>query len=375
VKKIFYIAIISICLTGMGAACKKGTNNTPSPPPPPLPPQPVTSLFAKYAAYFPIGTAVNAKTEFTNTALMAFIPGQYNSITAENHMKPRFVQPQQNVFDWRYADSTVAFAKRNNMKVRGHTLAWYLSMPVWFYKNAGGGLVTKTELLNRMQSHIQAVVGRYKSEVYCWDVVNEAISNNASEVYRPADTLYSIAGEDYVEMAFRYANAADPAAKLFYNDYRFSNPVKRQKIYEMLSRLKAKGTPIHGVGMQSHYIPDEITETYLQETIDMFSGLGLEVQITELDVSVYDHRTPGNPDLNPLDDQYTTARETKQTATYDMLFRVYRRNKNKITGITFWGAADSRSNFRTNDIGKMDYPFLFDEFLKPKQSYQKVTTF
>jgi len=205
--------------------------------------------------------------------------------------------------------------------------------------------------------------------------VNEAISNNTAEIFRPSDTLYQIAGEDYVEMAFRYARAADPAAKLFYNDYRFSNPVKRQKIYDMLVRLLNKGTPIDGVGFQSHYIPDEITESYLQETIDMFASLGLKIQITELDVSVYDYRTPGSPDMNPADDQYTAAREAKQTATYDMLFKVYRRNKDKITGISFWGAADSRNNFRTNEIGKMDYPFLFDEFYKPKKAFYKAVSF
>lgn len=368
-------SILVLCsvtiLLAFSCSKKNSSNNGPDPTPQPVD----TLLYKAYQNYFPVGAAINAKTEFSNTALMAFIPKHYNSITAENHMKPRFIQPQQNVFDWRYADSTVAYAKRNNMKVRGHTLVWFQSMPYWFFKNTNGTLVTKAELLSRMQTHINAVAGRYQNDVYCWDVVNEAISNNASEIYRPIDTLYTIAGEDYVEMAFRYARAAAPNAKLFYNDYRFSNPVKRQKIYDMLNRLLAKGTPIDGVGMQSHYIPNEITETYLQETIDMFAGLGLKIQVTELDVSVYDYRTPGSPDLNPADDQYTAAREAIQTATYDMLFKVYRRNKGKITGVTFWGAADSRDNFRTNDIGKMDYPFLFDEYLKPKKAFNKVISF
>jgi len=334
-----------------------------------------TFLYKVYENYFPIGCAFNAKADVSNTALKSFIPKHYNSITAENHLKPKFVQPSQNSFDWRYADSTVNFAKRNNMKIRGHTLAWYLSMPSWMYKNSNNTLVNKTELLNRMQTHINTTVGRYGTDIYCWDVVNEAIVNNddTTIIYRATtDTLYMIAGEDYIEMAFRYAYAANNQVKLFYNDYRFSNPIKRKKIYKMLKRLIEKGVPIDGVGMQEHLIPDEMTEAYLQETIDMFAGLGLKIQITELDLSVYDYRTPGSPDLNIADSAYTSTREAKQNAFYEMLFRTYRRNKNNITGITFWGVRDSHDNFRTNDIGKMDYPFLFDEQYKNKSAFYKV---
>lgn len=369
-KPVIIIPVLLLSMLQNG--CKK--NSATNPDPLPQPPRD-TFLYKAYTGYFPIGTAINAKTQFTNTALMAFIPRHYNSVTAENHMKPRYIQPQQNVFDWRYADSTVNFARRNNMKLRGHTLVWYQSMPDWFYRNSSGALVSKTELLARMQSHISATVGRYKNDVYCWDVVNEAISNNTAEIFRPSDTLYQIAGEDYVEMAFRYARAADPVAKLFYNDYRFSNPVKRQKIYDMLVRLLNKGTPIDGVGLQSHYIPDEITESYLQETIDMFASLGLKIQITELDVSVYNYRDKKSPDADKNDDKYTDERKKKQEGFYQMLFEVYRKNKNVITGVTFWGTSDMRKNYRTNRIGKMDYPFLFDEHMQPKPVFHSLVNF
>lgn len=334
------------------------------------------SLKIAYQNYFPIGAAYNPAKNYTQT-IKQFITLHYSSVTPENHFKPKIIHPSENTYKWDYADSVVLFATQNNMKVRGHTLAWYLSTPDWMVKDASGNNLSKTVFLQKLQTHINTVVGRYKNNVYCWDVVNEAISNNAdpNEILRPDDILNQIAGEDYIEMAFRYARVTDPNAKLFYNDYRFSDPIKRKKIFDLIKRLKDKGTPIDGVGMQSHYIPNEITESYLQETIDMFSSLGLEIQVTELDVSVYDYRSVNSSDMNPLDDVYTTQREQIQTNTYEMLFRVYRKNKTKITGITFWGYADSRDNFRTNNIGKMDYPFLFDEFLKPKKSYYKAILF
>lgn len=330
------------------------------------------SLAQAYANYFPIGAAINPEADLSSPERKKFIAAQYNSVTAENQMKPKFIHPKENEYKWEPADQIVRFARENKMKVRGHTLVWHQSMPEWMLKD-GGQAASKELLYKRMQQHINDVMGRYKNDVYCWDVVNEAISDKPEETFRAIDPLHKIAGADYVAQAFKYARQADPRAQLFYNDYRFSNPVKRQKIYELLKSLKAQGVPIDGVGLQSHYVPDEITEKYLQETIDLFAALGLKVQITELDVSVFNYRDKNHPDSNPADDAYTEVRQQKQLAMYEMLFRVYRRNKDKITGVTLWGTADSRKNFRTNRIGKMDYPFLFDEKLQPKKVFYSIT--
>jgi endo-1,4-beta-xylanase len=127
--------------------------------------------------------------------------------------------------------------------------------------------------------------------------------------------------------------------------------------------------------MQSHYTPNEVTREYLQETIDMFAGLGLEVQVTELDISVYNYRDKKGMEANKADDAYTDTRKKSQEEFYTMLFEVYRKNKSKITGVTFWGSSDMRKNYRTNRIGKMDYPFVFDEFMKPKPVYYKLVNF
>jgi endo-1,4-beta-xylanase len=332
------------------------------------------SLYKAYAAYFPIGTAINPELDLASGERRAFIAKQYNSVTPENQMKPKQIHPQADKWNWEPADNIVAFAKKNNMKVRGHALVWQQNVPKWM-STENGKLVSKEGLLAKMKSHIAQVMDRYKNDVYCWDVVNEAISDKADEIFRENDTLNIIAGEAYIEMAFRFAREADPKAQLYYNDYRFSNPVKRKKIYDLLKRLKERGTPIDGVGLQSHYTPNEVTEAYLQETFDMFSNLGLKIQITELDVSVYNYRDKNHPDAAINDDAYTDARKQAQEDFYKMLFSVYRKNKDKITAVTFWGSSDARKNYRTNRIGKMDYPFLFDENRMPKQVFFAVTRF
>lgn len=332
------------------------------------------SLYKSYQSYFPIGAAINPDTDLRSPERRKFIAQHFNSITAENQMKTKQIHPKENVWNWGPADAVVQFAKEHKMKVRGHTLVWQQNTPSWLIMEKGR-LASKEYMYAKMKEHITTVMNRYKDNVYCWDVVNEAISDKGDEIFRAKDSLFAIAGEAYVEMAFRYSRQADPNAKLFYNDYRFSNPVKRKKIYDLLKALVAKGIPIDGVGIQSHYTPNEVTREYLQETIDMFAGLGLQVHVTELDVSVYNYRDKNSPDVKIEDDVYTEERKRQQEEMYKMLFDVYRKNRNVVTSVTFWGVTDARKNFRTNRIGKMDYPFLFDEQQQPKNVFYSITKF
>jgi endo-1,4-beta-xylanase len=337
----------------------------------------IPSLCKAYEKYFPIGAAINPSMDLKTQERRSFAAYHYNSVTAENQFKPRFLQPKEGVWKWAPADSVANFARKNKMKIRGHALVWYQSTPDWMVKD-GGKPASKALLLERMKTHIETVVKRYKKDVYCWDVVNESISEDSDkpdEIYRPTDPLFQILGEEYVAQAFIMARAADPKAQLYYNDFRFSDPVKRKKIYDLLKRMLDRGVPIDGVGFQTHLIPDEETEEYLQESIDMFSSLGLKVQITELDVSVYKFRDPKHPDAKKADDAYTEARAQKQSDMFEMVMRVARRNAGKVTGVTFWGTSDARRNYRTVRIGKMDYPFLFDEFMKPKPVFDRVVNF
>ena len=127
---------------------------------------------------------------------------------------------------------------------------------------------------------------RYKGTIYAWDVVNEAISDQKDEYLRNS-LWYQVCGEEYIVKAFQWAHEADPDALLFYNDYNEIDPVKREKIIRLIKSLKAKGVPIHGIGLQGHWAINEPSEEQLEQTLHDFSQSGIPMQITELDISVY----------------------------------------------------------------------------------------
>ncbi|RYE35906.1 MAG: endo-1,4-beta-xylanase, partial [Sphingobacteriaceae bacterium] len=237
-----------------------------------------------YKNYFPIGVAVSARSVEGKQA--DFILSQFNSLTPENCMKMGPIHPEENRYNWRDADSIVAFAQKNGLKVRGHNLCWHEQTPAWIFKDASGNEVTKEVLLQRLKDHIYTVVNRYKGKIYAWDVVNEAIDDDPSKFLRNS-MWYKICGEDFIFKAFQYAHEADPKAVLFYNDYNTERPEKRERVYKLLKQLVDAKIPINAVGLQAHWSLQEPSNQELIETIKKFSSLGLKVQITELDVSIY----------------------------------------------------------------------------------------
>ncbi|MEK6481387.1 endo-1,4-beta-xylanase [Catalinimonas sp. 4WD22] len=327
-----------------------------------------------YSDYFPIGVAVSPRALKTDEAEL--IKQEFISITAENAMKMGPIHPRENEYFWADADSIVAFAERNNMKMRGHTLCWHNQTPDWMFVDAQGDSVSKEVLLGRLKDHITEVVTRYKGKIYAWDVVNEVISDQADAFYRQSP-WYKICGEDYIAEAFRYAHEADPQALLFYNDYNEIDSLKRSKIIKMVNELKAEGVPIHGIGLQGHWAINEPSEEQLEQTLSDFAETGLELQITELDISVYPKEHSAR-ERRPEDenDEFTAERKQKQREVYDICFALFRKHQDDITSVTFWNISDRGSwldNFPVR--GRKDYPLLFDENLEPKEVYQDVVDF
>ncbi len=210
----------------------------------------------------------------------------FESVTAENAMKMGPIHPKEGEFFWADADAIVNFAQTNKLKIRGHTLCWHNQTPSWLFKDAQGSDVTKEVLLKRLKDHITAVVGRYKGKIYAWDVVNEVIDDDNAKYFRESP-WYKICGEEFVAKAFEYAHEANPNALLFYNDYNTESAGKRERIYKMLKGLLDKKVPIRGVGLQAHWSIFSPTEQDLRQSIEKFSSLGLKIQFTELDISVY----------------------------------------------------------------------------------------
>jgi len=327
-----------------------------------------------YANYFPIGVAVSPEA-LRQEKEASLILKQFNSITPENAMKMGPVHPKENEYYWKDADAIVAFAERHGLKIRGHNLCWHEQTPKWFFTDDQGKLVTKEILLQRLKEHITTVVGRYKGKVYAWDVVNEAIDDNPANFLRNS-LFYQICGEDFIIKAFEYAHAADPDAILFYNDYNTERKEKTDRVYRLLKLLKEKAVPVHAVGLQAHWNIFEPSKEELEYAIQKFASLGLQIQFTELDMSVYPWEKEKRQKFASDDDRFTQQREQLQAEKYKMLFEIFRRYKQYITGVTFWNISDRHTWLDNYPVpGRKNYPLLFDINLQPKKAYTEVVRF
>lgn len=325
-----------------------------------------------YSNYFPIGVAVGLRNLRGDESVL--IKKQFNSLTAENAMKMAPLQPKEGAFYWKAADSIVNFAVKNGIKIRGHNLCWHQQTSDWMFKD-GDKQVSKETLLKRLKTHINTVVGRYKGKIYAWDVVNEAIDDNPANFLRNSK-WFEICGEDFITKAFEYAHEADPGAKLYYNDYNSEFPEKRERIYKLLKSLKDKGVPIDGVGLQAHWSLKSPTEADLRTAIERYSSLGLKIQFTELDISIYPWEKDRRAKRPGESDQFTADLETRQAAKYAMVFNVFRAYKDVITNVTFWNLSDRHSWLDEYPVmGRKNYPLLFDANLQPKKAYWEVINF
>ncbi|MCL4640890.1 MULTISPECIES: endo-1,4-beta-xylanase [Olivibacter] len=326
-----------------------------------------------YQEFFPIGVAVNGRSLAGQEAHLLL--QEFNSITPENAMKMEVIHPRKLEYNWALADSIVAFAQKNRLRVRGHTLLWHEQVPDWFFLDDQGAPVTKDTLLKRLKDHITTVVGRYKGKVYAWDVLNEAIDDNPKQFLRQSKWL-EIAGEEILAKAFEYAHEVDPDALLFYNDYNSERPEKRERIYRLVKKLVDDGVPIHGIGLQGHWSIFEPSTSDLEQALERYASLGLQLHFTELDVSVYPWEKERRRKRPGEIDALTPALEEKQIAQYEMIFSVFRKYKSHITSVTFWNLSDRYSWLDHYPVqGRKNYPLLFDRNLERKKAYYKVVDF
>ena len=327
-----------------------------------------------YQHYFPVGVSVSPRNLTGNGATL--ILQQFNSLTTENALKFGPVHPDEDRYNWGPADAVVDFAQAHHLKMRGHTLCWHSQTPDWLFRDKKGKLVSKKVLLERLREHIYTVVKRYKGKIYAWDVVNEVVEDEGPRALRNS-LWYRICGEDYIAKAFEYAHEADPDAVLFYNDYNTEQPGKRERIYQLLKKLKDANVPVHGIGLQAHWNLETPTKEELIATIERFRSLGLQVQITELDMSVLPGKQKRSAAWLSAPNIYTLQLEQQQAARYAMFFEVFRQYRDVITGVTFWNLSDKDTWLdRTPSAkGKRNYPLLFDEALAPKKAYYGVIDF
>ena len=331
-------------------------------------------LCEHFSPDFQIGTAVSPF-QLRVPELREHILRHFNSLTAENCMKPEAIYRNDAFCDFRQADALVEFAQENGLAVRGHTLVWHSQTPRGFFRDENGEKLSKDALYARLERYMTAVLTHFRGKVYCWDVVNEAISDYGPEIYRTHSPWYEICGKEFIAEAFRMAHRIDPDIRLYYNDYGLISPEKRRKTVEMLRGLLADGVPIHGVGIQAHLNMHYFSPEELQKSIDAFAELGLDVQITELDMSVHGRRPPhqAEEEKEPQKDGSTEEEEALQAERYAQAFEVLRRNADRISSVTFWGISDGHTWLSYRGKGK-DFPLLFDAELQPKEAFRKITS-
>jgi len=315
-----------------------------------------------YKDYFMIGVAVNQR-NVTNAEQQALIKREFNSMTCENDMKPEPTEPQEGRFNWENADRIANFARQNGIKLRGHCLMWHSQIGRWMLNDNP----TKEVFYQRMKNHIQAIVTRYKDVVYCWDVVNEAIEDNpnAEDPYRQS-AMYKLCGDEFIAKAFQYAREADPKALLFYNDYSTVDPHKRERIYNMVKKMKDAGVPIDGIGMQGHYNIYFPTEELLDQAITRFKEIVKHIHVTELDIRV-NQEMGGQLQFSREGVAVTDSVKQYLADQYARIFNVFRKHKDVIDCVTFWNLGD-----RDSWLGAANYPLPFDTEYKPKLAYEYI---
>lgn len=350
-----------------------------------------TSLKEAYADDFLIGTILAGGIEgkefnSADPQETGLIGHEFNALTAENSMKPQYLQPEEGVFFFRASDEYVEFAETRGMILIGHTLVWHSMTPDWFFKDACGEAVERERALERMKAHIHTVVGRYAGRISYWDVVNEAVEHQGEgkpAALRVSPWLKAI-GEDYLEMAFRYAHEADPDAKLYYNDYNMTKKEKVDFVVEMVETMRAKGVPIHGVGLQGHWRLDWPSLAEIEYSLRSFAEAGISVSITEMDISVLPEvpfHQGGDVDdevayaeaYDPYSESIPDAVLKQQAERYREVFKLFLKYKANIERISFWGTTDGsswRNNYPMKD--RTDYPLLFDRSFNPKPAYHTL---
>ncbi len=328
----------------------------------------IASVYETYADDFLVGAALEP-TQLASPRHVELFLKHFNSLTAENVMKPGPIQPTEGTFNWTGADTLADFAWTNNVAVHGHTLVWHSQAAEWMFEDANGDPLEATPenkelVLERLETHIISVTNRYKDVVNVWDVVNEVIDASQPDCLRRSE-WYRLTGSDYISTAFTIAHREAPTATLILNDYGETDPAKRQCMYNLVKDLQDDGVPVHGIGMQMHINILNPSVAAIEETIEMFGELG-EVHITELDMSIYANDT----------DSYTTVPPEvliKQGYRYKEIFEALRRQGQAGTGnlhsVTFWGLADDHTWLSTFPTTRINLPLLFDEELQAKWAY------
>jgi endo-1,4-beta-xylanase len=323
-----------------------------------MPSQALQSLVTSKRPNFFIGAATSltpiiADDNYRNIAY----GGNFGVTTTENALKWQFIHPQKDTYDFKEADAFVAIAKNNNLKVQGHTLVFGEANPQWVHDLPVKSAADKEIVKQAMIDHITRTVNHFKDNIYAWDVVNEPLADDDSDITTlRTHKWFSAMGEDYINIAFNAARTADPKAKLYINDFGLEEDGSRwDTMLALILRLKSQNVPIDGVGFEAHVyqIGDEIDPAVLRSHIRQLAELGLTSHISEMDVH---------------SDNGTSAQAKQYADTLDVCV-----SEPTCTSWTTWGVSNAY-NLYESDTGKIQYgkDFLWDDQYKPTPAVTEI---
>lgn len=303
---------------------------------------PTTVRAAAQASGRYFGTATDTPELSDAPYLAGLTGGEFGMLTPGNAMKWQFTEPSPGTFDFAAADTNVRTARQAGMRVRGHTLVWHSQLPGWVSALPSG------QVRAAMLQHVTTEATHFKGQVYAWDVVNEPFNENGTFRSSP---FFVAMGSSYIADALRAARAADPAAKLYINDYNVEGiNAKSDALYALAKSLKASGVPLDGIGVQAHLSTKYGVPSGMQKNLQRFADLGLDVAVTELDV-----RIPLPADATKLATQVSMYRSVVSACVAVA----------RCVGITVWDWTDRYSWIPVFVPGE-DLALPWDRDLKPK---------
>jgi endo-1,4-beta-xylanase len=309
-----------------------------------------------------MGTAVRPA-QLSETAYATTLAREFNMIEPEDAMKWWVIRRSQDTYDFGPGDEVVRFAVANGMKVRGHCLLWARDNPPWLIQ----GDFAPDQLSDLLRNHIFHVMKHYTGQVFAWDVANEALDENGelrdSVWYNHPGIGFASNGTRYLEQAFRWAREADPKALLFYNEAEGEGMNRKSDaIYRMVRDFKRRGVPIDGVGLQLHIANLDLDVAGLGANISRLAALGVQVHITELDVSL-----PLNPDGRLVSEDDLA----RQARIYRDVVRTCLQTAG-CTAIQTWGFTDKYSWIGSSSRGARGMALPMDRSCQPKPAYQGI---
>ena len=361
----FTLILASILMIGCGE--KKTTPEVQKEP----------TLKEAFKSNFLIGSAVNDNLVSKKDSLgEQIVLTEYNTITPENSMKWMYMEPEQGKFEFETADKYIDFSTKNDIAFIGHNLVWHSQLAGWVEK-----IESKEELSASLKNHVQTVAARYSGKIHGWDVVNEALNEDGT--LRNSLFLKQL-GPDYLINSFKWAQEADPKAELYYNDYNMTRQEKRAGAIKLVKDIQASGARIDGIGMQAHWGLEDPTLEEIETSILEYSDLGIQVMITEFDITVLPNpwdlegaevsqNFEGSEHMNPYTKELPDSVNTQLAQRYKDIFSLFKKHSDKISRVTFWGINDGVSWLNSWPIeDRTNYPLLFDREYKRKPAYYSV---